>query len=71
MKQEESFARELLHDYKLANKRVFIIIILLIITNTCSIIYNIYQANDMSSSVDTIDVKDINDITSSNFKIGE
>lgn len=68
---EKSFAMEILHEVKLANKRQFVIIILLVVALACSVAFNIYLSNDTGSSIDTIDVKDANDINNTNFGIGE
>ena len=51
---KESFAMEILHDYKLANRRMFIIIIVLIVALICSVGYNIYLSNDIGTIDESI-----------------
>jgi len=45
--KEKSFAMEILQDYKKANKRMFVIVIILIIALIGSIGYTIYLLNDI------------------------
>ena len=47
--KEQSLAMELLEDYKKANKRQFIIIIVILVMWFCTIGYLIYVLNDISS----------------------
>lgn len=47
MKNDTSFAMEILHDYKLVNKRMFVIVIILIIALIGSIGYTIYLLNNL------------------------
>ena len=63
---ETSLAMEILHDYKLVNKRLFIIIILLIISLLGSVGYTIYLLNDIST-VETVDVQQENESGDNNY----
>lgn len=47
--KEQSLAMELLEDYKKANKRQFIIILVILVMWFCTIGYLIYVLNDISS----------------------
>lgn len=63
---ENSLAMEILHDYKLVNRRMFVIIVLLILSLLTSIGYTIYLLNDMAS-VETVDVQQANDFGDNNY----
>ena len=52
--KEKSFAMEILQDYKLVNKRLFIIIIILIVALICSVGYTIYLLNDIGTIDESI-----------------
>ena len=69
---ENSFAIEMLKDYKKTNKRQFIIIVILILCLMGSIGYIIYLHNDIQTvtTTDTIDIQNVNDITESDIGIG-
>ena len=71
--QETSLAMELVKDYKKANTRMFIIILILIAGLLCSIGYIVYILNDIETvtTTDTIDVSDVNSVDNSNIKIGD
>ena len=45
--QEESFATQILHDYKMQNKRQFIVILVILIMWLATIGYLIYILNDI------------------------
>lgn len=63
---------QILRDYKMANLRQFIIIILLIICLACSIVYTIKLLNDIQTitTTDTIDIDNVNNIDKSDIGIG-
>lgn len=63
---ENSLAMEILHDYKLVNRRLFIIIILLILSLLGSVGYTIYLLNDIST-VETVDVQQENESGDNNY----
>ena len=69
--KNESFARELLHDYKWSNIRMFILFILVIILLAISVVFNIYQALDTSTITDTLEIQDVETIDNSHIKIGD
>lgn len=64
--KEQSFAMEILQDYKKVNKRQFIIIIILIFALIGSIGYTIYLLNDISQ-VTTTDVQQENESGDNNY----
>lgn len=51
--KQQSFATQILNDYKKANKRMFIIIIILIIAFIGLLGYTIYLLNDIGTEVTT------------------
>lgn len=55
--KNQSFALEVLHDYKKANKRMFIIIIILIIAFIGLLGYTIYLLNDIGVVETTTEVE--------------
>lgn len=69
--ENNSIALEILQDYKKANKRFFIIVIILILCLLTSIGYTFYLLNKYQSvSVDqTVDVNNINTIDNSDIGI--
>jgi uncharacterized membrane protein len=69
--KEQSFALEILSDYKKANKRQFIIILVILSLWFLTIGYLIYVLNDIGSTTDTIDIQDVETIDSSHIKIGD
>lgn len=64
--RRKSFAYELLEDYKKANKRYFIIIIILIICWFATMGYLVYVLNDISE-VETSEVTQENDNGQNNY----
>ena len=73
--EQKSFALEMIEFAKeqteRTNKRLFIIIIILIIGLICSIAYNIYQAQDTETITDTLEIQDVETIDNSHIKIGD
>ncbi len=71
--QEHSFAMELLKDQKKQNKRMFIIILVILGMFTCLLGYTIYLLNDfgVSTETDTIDIDNVETIDNSHIKIGD
>lgn len=70
--KQENFASMILHDYKLANKRMFIICLILIVSLIISIGYIIYLLNDTMTIVEyEQEVTDFNSIQNSNIKNGD
>lgn len=69
--ETKSFAKELLDDYKKANKRLFIIILVILPMLFATVGYLIYILNDIGKSTDTIDIQDVESIDNSHIKIGD
>lgn len=71
--QEESFATQILHDYKMQNKRQFIIILVILGMWFATIGYLIYILNDIGvvTETDTIDIDNVEAIDNSHIKIGD
>lgn len=69
--EKESFAMEILKDYKKQNLRLFwmwIITVVALISVSC---YLIYVMNDIGVSEETIDIEDVENIDNSHIKIGD
>lgn len=71
--KEQSFAMELLKDYKMANKRLFIALIVVLSMWFVTIGYLVYILNDIDQveEYDTIDIQDVETIDNSHIKIGD
>ena len=69
--KEQSFAMELLQDYKKANKRLFIIIIIILIMWFCTIGYLIYILNDIGTIETKQEIEDVDKIENSNITNGD
>lgn len=71
--QEQSFALELLKDFKAQNKRQFIIILVILSMFTALLGYTIYLLNDfgVSTETDTIDIDNVETIDNTHIKIGD
>ena len=69
--QEESFATQILHDYKMQNKRKFIIILVILGMWFATIGYLIYILNDIGVETTTteelIDIDDVDNIENSHI----
>lgn len=69
--QEESFATQILHDYKMQNKRQFIIILVILGMWFATIGYLIYILNDIGVKTTTteelIDIDDVDNIENSHI----
>lgn len=59
---EKSFAMEILQDYKLVNKRQFIVILVLIFTSLCLGGYIMYLLSDIGTVETTQEVSDIDTV---------
>lgn len=68
--KEESFAMELLKDYKKANKRQFIIILVILIMWFATIGYLVYVLNDIGVIEETQTIEDIEIIENSTIRNG-
>lgn len=76
MKEEnhDSFASELLKDLKNANRRNFIIILVILTMWFATGCYLVYVLNDIqvvTTETDTIDIDDVENIDSSTIKNGD
>ena len=70
--KEKSFALEMLQDYKKANKRQFIIIIVILVMWFLTIGYLVYLLNDIDYvDENSIDIQDVETIDNSHIKIGD
>lgn len=65
--QEQSFALELLKDFKAQNKRQFIIILVILSMFTALLGYTIYLLNDIGTETTTQEVTQDNTNGSNNF----
>lgn len=67
--KEQSFAMELLNDYKKANKRQFIIILVILTMWFCTIGYLVYVLNDIGTieTTTTQEVQQDNENGNNNF----
>lgn len=68
--KEESFAMELLKDYKKANKRQFIIILVILTMWFATIGYLVYVLNDIGVIEETQTIEDIEIIENSTIRNG-
>ena len=69
--REQSFASEILSDYKKANKRQFATIIIILCMWFATIGYLIYVLNDIGYIEETIDINEVDKIDNSNIQIGD
>lgn len=71
--ENQSFAMDLLKDYKKQNKRQFIVILVILTMWFCTIGYLVYLLNDIGTveDSDTIDIQDVENIDNSHIKIGD
>lgn len=69
--KEQSFASEILSDYKKANKRQFATIIIILCMWFATIGYLIFVLNDIGYIEETIDINEVDKIDNSNIQIGD
>ena len=69
--EQQSFAMDLLKDYKKQNKRQFIIILVILCMWFITGCYLVYILNDVGTSEETIDIQDVENIDNSHIKIGD
>ena len=71
--EQTSFAYELLSDYKKQNKRLFVVILVILSMWFLTGAYLIYILNDVgySEETSTIDIEDVETIDNSHIKIGD
>ncbi len=71
MIEEKSFAMEILTDYKKANKRLFIIIIILLFIEFI-LGYRLYKLrSDVGTTTSTIEIEGVEQLDNSHIKIGD
>jgi len=68
---EKSFAMEVLEDYKKANKRLFVILIITLCMWFATIGYLIYLLNDIGTIENTQEIEDIDSIEYSDIINGD
>lgn len=69
--KEKGIAVELLSDYKKANKRQFIVIIIILSMWFATIGYLVYILNDIEVVEDTIEIQDVRSIEDSDIQLGD
>lgn len=69
--EKESFAMEILKDYKKQNFRLFIMWIITVVALIGVSCYLIYIMNDIGVSEEVIDIQDVETIDNSHIKIGD
>lgn len=69
--KNDSLAMELLNDYKKANKRQFIIILVILTMWFATIGYLVYILNDIGTIETTQEMQDVNTIENSNITNGD
>ena len=69
--EEESFAMELVRDYKKANKRFFIIILVILGMWFATLGYLVWLLNDIEHINNDIEIEDVEQIDNSHIKIGD
>lgn len=71
MEENNSFAFEILKDYKKQNKRQFIVILVILIMWFATIGYLVYTLNDIGNyEIDEQSIKDVETIENSNIQNG-
>lgn len=68
--EHKSFAMEILQDYKKANKRLFVSLIIILSMWFATIGYLVYVLNDIGT-YDSIEIEDVENIDNSHIKIGD
>lgn len=69
--EEQSFALDLLRDYKKQNKRQFIIILIVLVMWFCTIGYLVYILNDIGTVETAQEITDVDTIENSNITNGD
>ena len=69
--KEQSWATEILHDYKKANKRQFIIILVLLVMWFLTIAYLVYVLNDIGVEETTQEVTNVETVGGSIVNKGD
>lgn len=69
--EEQSFALDILKYYKKANKRMFILVIMILIFWFITIGYLVYVLNDIGTVETTQEITDVDTIENSNITNGD
>lgn len=69
--EEQSFALDLLRDYKKQNKRQFIVILVILTMWFVTIGYLVYVLNDIGVETTTQEISDVDTIENSNVTNGD
>lgn len=69
--EEKSLAMELISDYKRANKRLFIIVLVILSMWFATIGYLVYLLNDIGTIETTQEIQDVEKIENSNITNGD
>lgn len=69
--KHESFALEILKDYKKQNKRLFFTLMTVLAMWFLTIGYLVYILNDIESTEEIIDIQEVESIDGSTIKIGD
>ena len=69
--RHQSLASEILSDYKKTNKRMFWIIIVILIMWFATIGYLVYILNDVGTTSKEIEIEDVEVIDNSHIRIGD
>lgn len=68
---KNSYALEIMRDYKQEAKRWFTALIVVLIMWFITIGYLVYVLNDVGTTTETIDIQDVETIDNSHIKIGD
>ncbi len=69
--EQESFAMQILKDYKKQNQRQFIVIVIILWLWFITGCYLVWLLNDIESIEETIDIQEVESIDNSHIKIGD
>lgn len=69
--EDVSFAMELLKDQRKQNKRLFVIILVILTMWFATIGYLVYVLNDIGYTEETIEIQEVETIDDSTIKIGD
>ena len=69
--QKNSYALEILNGYKTDNRRLFVILLIVLFMWFTTIGYLVYILNDTGTTEESIDIQDVETIDNSHIKIGD
>lgn len=70
-REEQSFAMEFVQSLKLQNKRMFMCWLITFVAFVGLLSYTIWLHNDITETVETIEIEDVENIDTSTIKIGD